>query len=234
MRRLPALDAVQSSRRDIAGRHMRSGDLSAHAVLGLLAKHAGGGRVPVISGETRMSHIDIVFDGPPSHESGRFVEVEDADGKSINLGEWVHRPDGYWVLRIQREALAAPDDVVGEIVAFIDAYTEQRDRDMSNPAISTSDAVHISAAISAARYLRDAIASRFGSGDGWNYDMESAPRDGTAVDLWYVPRSGSPRRLPDMWLVPTHCWRNGDNSLRVPPGNVLAWRLPPPPPRSAP
>ena len=23
-----------------------------------------------------MRHIDIVFDGPPSHESGRFVEVE--------------------------------------------------------------------------------------------------------------------------------------------------------------
>lgn len=27
--------------------------------------------------------VDIVFDGPPSHKSGRFVEVEDQDGKSI-------------------------------------------------------------------------------------------------------------------------------------------------------
>jgi len=44
--------------------------------------------------------IDIVFDGPPSHESGRFVEVEDADGKSIRYGEWLQRADGYWVLRI--------------------------------------------------------------------------------------------------------------------------------------
>jgi len=44
--------------------------------------------------------IDIVFDGPPSHESGRFVEVEDASGKSIKVGEWVEREDGYWVLRI--------------------------------------------------------------------------------------------------------------------------------------
>lgn len=44
--------------------------------------------------------IDIVFDGPPSHESGRFVEVEDATGHSISLGKWIQRPDGYWVLRI--------------------------------------------------------------------------------------------------------------------------------------
>ncbi len=44
--------------------------------------------------------VDIVFDGTPSHESGRFVEVEDMQGKSINLGEWVERTDGYWVLRI--------------------------------------------------------------------------------------------------------------------------------------
>lgn len=47
-------------------------------------------------------HIDIVFDGPPSHESGRFVEVESADGKSISFGEWVQRGDGYWVLRIRK------------------------------------------------------------------------------------------------------------------------------------
>jgi hypothetical protein len=44
-------------------------------------------------------YIDIVFDGPPSHESGRFVEVEDATGASINLGEWVDCGD-LWRLRI--------------------------------------------------------------------------------------------------------------------------------------
>jgi len=49
-------------------------------------------------------YIDIVFDGPPSHESGRFVEVENAAGASINFGQWVQRPDGYWVLRIASEA----------------------------------------------------------------------------------------------------------------------------------
>lgn len=44
--------------------------------------------------------IDIVFDGPPSHSSGRFVEVEDASGKSIRVGEWIARPDGLWALRL--------------------------------------------------------------------------------------------------------------------------------------
>ena len=44
--------------------------------------------------------INIIFDGPPGHESGRFVEVETDDGKGINVGEWIERPDGYWALRI--------------------------------------------------------------------------------------------------------------------------------------
>ena len=32
--------------------------------------------------------IRIVFDGPPSHESGRFVEVENEKGEGIRFGEW--------------------------------------------------------------------------------------------------------------------------------------------------
>lgn len=44
--------------------------------------------------------IDIVFDGPPSHESGRFVEVENPQGASISVGEWIDRGDGFWALRI--------------------------------------------------------------------------------------------------------------------------------------
>jgi hypothetical protein len=59
--------------------------------------------------------IDIVFDGPPGHDAGRFVEVEDADGCSIAIGEWVEREGGLWALRIsdrnpitaeERDALA--------------------------------------------------------------------------------------------------------------------------------
>ena len=56
---------------------------------------------------------DIVFDGPPSHESGRFVEVEDHNGRSVNVGEWVESGDGYWRLRLRvpAEQLAASGDV---------------------------------------------------------------------------------------------------------------------------
>jgi hypothetical protein len=43
--------------------------------------------------------IDIVFDGPPGPEGGRFVEVESPPGVSISFGEWLQRDDGYWVLR---------------------------------------------------------------------------------------------------------------------------------------
>lgn len=52
-----------------------------------------------------LSSIHVVFDGP---ESGRFVEVENADGKSINAGEWVERLDRNWALVIPR----APEKMV--------------------------------------------------------------------------------------------------------------------------
>lgn len=45
-------------------------------------------------------YIDIVFDGPPSHESGRFVEVENEKEASIGIGEWIDRKNGLWALRI--------------------------------------------------------------------------------------------------------------------------------------
>ena len=47
-----------------------------------------------------------MFDGPPSNEAGRFVEVEDHTGASVDYGTWVQREDGYWVLRIQRVEMA--------------------------------------------------------------------------------------------------------------------------------
>ena len=46
--------------------------------------------------------VDIVFDGPPDHDAPRFLEVESPPGTSIRFGEWVHRDDGYWVLRFSR------------------------------------------------------------------------------------------------------------------------------------
>jgi hypothetical protein len=46
------------------------------------------------------AYIDIVFDGEPGAKGPRFVEVENNEGQSIRIGEWIKRQDGYWVLRI--------------------------------------------------------------------------------------------------------------------------------------
>ena len=57
--------------------------------------------------------INIVFDGPPEHTTGRFVEVEDEQGYSVGVGEWLPHPkpalerEGWWVLQIE-----VPDDTV--------------------------------------------------------------------------------------------------------------------------
>lgn len=49
--------------------------------------------------------LRILFDGPPSPESGRFVEVENADGASFNCGEWTQEND-LWVLSVTNIAEA--------------------------------------------------------------------------------------------------------------------------------
>lgn len=62
-----------------------------------------------ISNLNNDAHVfDIVFSGPPSHEAGRFVEIEDICGCSMNVGTWIEREDGYWALRITQK------DVSGE------------------------------------------------------------------------------------------------------------------------
>lgn len=56
----------------------------------------------VEGGREMSAYIDIVFDGPPAPESGRFVEVEDDTGASIWVGEWIETPP-YWRLRIKND-----------------------------------------------------------------------------------------------------------------------------------
>lgn len=69
--------------------------------------------------KTRKLHI--VFDGPPSHEAGRFVEVETPDGKGVNYGEWKHRDDGFWVLEIDAVEPGADDagTQIAQLAEFI-------------------------------------------------------------------------------------------------------------------
>jgi hypothetical protein len=44
--------------------------------------------------------IDVLSDGPPGPDNGRFVEIENDVGRSISVGEWRRREDGYWALRL--------------------------------------------------------------------------------------------------------------------------------------
>lgn len=49
---------------------------------------------------TQTAAINIIFDAPPGPENGRFIEVETDDGRGIDIGEWIERPDGFFALRI--------------------------------------------------------------------------------------------------------------------------------------
>lgn len=50
-----------------------------------------------------MGEIHILFDGPPSHESARFIETEDKEGHGINVGKWIEKGD-YWHLVIPSDS----------------------------------------------------------------------------------------------------------------------------------
>lgn len=54
--------------------------------------------------------INIVFDGPPSPEGPRFVEVETEGGRSFKLGEWIELPNGYWALQFDSAEIIVPED----------------------------------------------------------------------------------------------------------------------------
>ena len=55
--------------------------------------------------------INIIFDGPPSHEAGRFVEVENDHGESIKCGQWIDNKNGTWTLKIDDIPQQAIDHV---------------------------------------------------------------------------------------------------------------------------
>ncbi len=57
-----------------------------------------------------MKYIDIVFideskgNREPSPPKLEFVEVENAQGKSVGVGRWIEREDGFTVLRLFEDA----------------------------------------------------------------------------------------------------------------------------------
>lgn len=45
-----------------------------------------------------IQEIHVVFDAPPGRHMPTLVEVEDENGRGIDVGKWRERPDGYWEL----------------------------------------------------------------------------------------------------------------------------------------
>ncbi|MCP4493328.1 MAG: hypothetical protein GY820_39390 [Gammaproteobacteria bacterium] len=91
VRRLEAVDRYEEQERTVARQAREITTLRAEN------ERLGGLREP----------IRIIFDGPPSHESGRFVEVENTRGESIECGEWIECGRGLWELYIQDLPFAA-------------------------------------------------------------------------------------------------------------------------------
>lgn len=58
-----------------------------------------------VDNQAMPAFIDIVLDGPPGPNPGRFVEVEDPRGRSIHVGQWIDRGE-CWALRIPMSAVA--------------------------------------------------------------------------------------------------------------------------------
>jgi hypothetical protein len=52
--------------------------------------------------DPELQYIQVVFDGPPGPEGGRFVEVENHMGKSMSVGHWAERTGGFHVLVLPR------------------------------------------------------------------------------------------------------------------------------------
>lgn len=44
--------------------------------------------------------VHFVFDGPPSADCPRFIEVETLDGRSLNVGTWKPLDGGRWALEV--------------------------------------------------------------------------------------------------------------------------------------
>lgn len=74
-----------------------------------------------------------------------------------------------------------------------------------------------------------------GRGEGWR-PIETAPKDGTKVDLWCrAPGlSAGSGRVPDCWFSAGRWWaydEHGDDQCRSQVHNATHWRPLPPPPQ---
>lgn len=79
------------------------------------------------AGRKTVGAFDIVFDGPPGPDGGRFIECERvSDGTSLSVGEWIERADGTWALRVagSAEDLATYKAKLSSMEAYEDKRAE--------------------------------------------------------------------------------------------------------------
>lgn len=76
----------------------------------------------VLAAGGKNAEYHFVCDGPPSHESGRFVELENERGQSIGPGRW-ERIGNYWHLIVPAPAPALQRRL-DEILALVDGYED--------------------------------------------------------------------------------------------------------------
>lgn len=120
------------------------------------AVHALAHQTPALAptpGETprqdAVEALHIVFDGPPGPDAGRFVEVETPDGKSVSVGSWHDRPDGFVELRLpalaslrstqadtggERQTPAAAGDAVEAAIAALKAQLSREAKQFTEEA----------------------------------------------------------------------------------------------------
>jgi hypothetical protein len=48
-----------------------------------------------------MQEVRLVFDGPMARDVPSLIAIEDSEGRSITVGHWRQRQDGYWELVIR-------------------------------------------------------------------------------------------------------------------------------------
>jgi len=191
------------------------------------------------------TYIDIVFDGPPSHESGRFVEVENPLGQSINAGEWIDRGDGLWALRIGLPAAGSPaPSATGEATTPNPVVGHYTFSDGHHEPLLKSEADAFMAAADEARARRtaqmpDEQSAIHGLFDawlrlkdlGWN-DAIYCPKDGSLFDV-IEPGSTGIHQCKYEGAWPTGSWWIVSDGDMCPSNPVLFRAVLPAQPREA-
>ena len=53
---------------------------------------------------SRRTAINLIFDGPPGPDGPRFIECEDEDGNSFDVGQWFEESDGTYSVDPEKTA----------------------------------------------------------------------------------------------------------------------------------